>query len=108
MRRRVVAFVNILLLFALPLLVYGLRLLAISSTEDVRLLVHGGLAVLAYALAVLGCWQLWQRGQSNETLRVGADRTVAGRDPGQNPRPSARRVLVRSPRFGPSQGSACW
>ena len=71
-----VAFVNILLLLALPLLAHLLRLVAISATEEVNFPAEGGLAVLAYGAAALGLLQLWRRGLRREAFRMRAERAV--------------------------------
>ena len=73
-RQERVAFVNILLLLALPLLAYLLRLLALSATEEVNFPVEGGLAVLTDGAVAMGVLQLWRHRRRHEAFRARAAR----------------------------------
>ncbi len=75
-----VALVNLLLLLALPLLAYLLRLLAISGSEEVDFVTRGGAAVLAYLVVALGSWQFGRHGLQHAASRVHAHRAVAALD----------------------------
>lgn len=76
-RHERVAFVNILLLLALPLLAYLLHFLSISDTEEVDFLSEGVPTLLAYPVAAFGLLQAWRRARCRETFRTRAGRAAA-------------------------------